>query len=85
MTGIQVRVKAATSLPELLTHVLMVIPELLIVIKIMTIISGGIVIVSDTVPRLFQVRYLAEWSHQSRVVLSLPHIRNKKRRLGGVT
>lgn len=83
MTGIQVRFKAATSLPELLTRVLMVIPELLLVIKIM-IISGGIVIVPDTVPGLFQMRYLAEWSHQSRVVLSFPHIRNKKRRLGGV-
>ena len=28
MTGIQGRFKAAISLPELLTHVLMVIPEL---------------------------------------------------------
>lgn len=83
MTGIQVRFKAATSLPELLTHVLMVIAELLIVIKIMIIISGGIV-VPDTVPRLLQMHYLTEWSHQSRVVLSFPHIRNKKRRLGGV-
>jgi len=42
--GIQGRSKAATSLPELLTGVLMIIPELQISVKIMiTIIIIGII------------------------------------------
>lgn len=78
MAGIQGSSKVVTSLPEFLTHVLMVIQELQIIVKIMVMITGGIFAACQPLQR----HYLLECSHQSSP--QHPHIRNEKTGLGEV-